>query len=74
MEELVQKSIDRQAQVENGTYNKPNSSPVPNVHQTMAGRRRFYKHVGFEEIPNTNGQVCYSCNTVAVLIESLSIK
>lgn len=74
MEELVQKSIDRQAQVENGTYNKPNSSPVPNVHQTMAGRRRFYKHVGFEEIPNSNGQVCYSCDIVGVIIESLSIK
>lgn len=57
MEELVQKSIDRQAQVEAGTYNRPNNSPVPNVHQTMAGRRRFYKHVGIEEVADSNGQV-----------------
>lgn len=57
MEELVQKSIERQAQVESGTYNKPNNSPVPNVHQTMAGRRRFYKNVGIEPVVDSQGQV-----------------
>lgn len=57
MDQLIQKSLEKERAIDNGSRTPISGDLIPNVHQTIAGRKRFYKHVGIEEVKELPGKV-----------------